>query len=230
MPTALDHPLRAYLREIGADHLPLPKIAGDYAGKNLIICGDAACIWDDLERFGAAKPYIGRGRVEKDGWDIMTVNRAVETMPANIEHIYSNEPELLERFVLARRNEYVKEFERPRHSHSHRRGSAKHVWPLGGHGTSGLSAALVGVGLGYQRIVLCGMPLNAVNHNGEPPWRRCNFEREVADNVASGINQHWKRARDLAFKGKVRSMSGRTKEWLGEPDWEASIVTSTQVW
>jgi hypothetical protein len=213
---APDHPLKAYLRELGADMNPLPAIAGTYEGRGLIICADAACVWDDLERFGAAK-MIGRGRVEKDGYDIMTVNRAVEIMPANIEHIYSNEPDLLEKFLASRRNEYRKEFDPPKHSHSHRRG-AKHVWPLGGHGTSGLSAALVGVGLGYNEIVLCGMPLDNGPHNGEPPWRRCNFEREAADNVDTHINQYWERARRLAFGGRVKSMSGRTRTWLGEPD------------
>lgn len=216
MPSEAENPLIPYLRELGADMNPLPPIAGTYTGFGLIVCGDAACLWDDLERFGAASS-MGRGCVHKDGFHIMTVNRAVETMPANIEHIYSNEPDLLMRFVAARRYEYCKEFEGPRHSHSHRRG-ASHKWPLGGHGTSGLGASLVGVGLGYDPIVLCGLPLDNGPHNGEPPWRRCNFEREAADNVDTHINQYWERARRLAFQNRVRSMSGRTREWLGEPE------------
>lgn len=215
MLTAVDNPLRPYLEEIGSGHLPLPRLAGEYKGKSLIICGDARGIWDDLEKFGA-RANIGRGRVQKEGWHILTVNKAVETMPANIEHIYSNEPQLLEKFAASRRNEYVKEFETPRHAHSCNSG-VKNVWPLGGHGTSGLGAVLVGVGLGYEHIVLCGLPLDNTPHNGEPHWRRCNFEREAAPNVATGINPHWARAMRTVFRGKVKSMSGRTRDWLGAP-------------
>jgi hypothetical protein len=207
--------LRDYLAEFGYSERELPKIAGKYKGKGLIICGDAACIWADLEAFGARKD-LGRGRVEKCGFDIMTVNKAVETMPANIEHIYSNEPDLLAKFCAARRNEYEKEFETPRHSHACKNG-ASHVWPFGGHGTSGLGAALVGVGLGYDEIVLCGLPLDDGPHNGEPPWRVCRFTREAANSGDSGENRYWQKARKLAFEGKVKSMSGRTRLWLGAP-------------
>ena len=188
---------------------PLPKIAGTYKG-GLIICGDAACVWGDLERFGCAS-RLGRGSVRKDGFDFMTVNRLVETFPGEIEHCYSNEPQLLDRFVAARREEYRKEFGAPRHTHSCNKG-AMWRWPWGGHGSSGLGAALVAVGLGYEQIVLCGMPLDNSPHNGEPPWRECRFDKEVA-----GMNQHWKSAMEMVFDGKVKSMSGRTMKWLGNP-------------
>lgn len=209
------NPLTPYLVEFGYAARQLPKIAGSFAGQKLIICGDAATIWDDLERFGA-KNTTNRGSVAKPGWHIMTVNKIVELMPANIHHAYSNEPTLLNKYLSARRDEYEKEFETPRTTHSCNEG-ARHLWPLGGHGTSGLCAALVGVGLGYDEIVLCGIPLTDGPHNGEPPWRKTRFTREAADNVAVGINQYWRRARDLAFCGRVTSMSGRTREWLNAP-------------
>jgi hypothetical protein len=71
----------------------------------------------------------------------------------------------------------------------------------------------VGIGLGYERMVLCGIPLDDGPHNGEPHWRKSSFTNEAADSD-DGMNRHWKRARDLAFKGRVKSMSGRTKDWL----------------
>lgn len=203
-----------YLRQIGQDVNPLPTISDAYTGKNIVVCGDAACVWDDLNRFGAAS-FAGRGRVEKPGWDFMTVNRLVETFPGVIEHIYSNEPKLLTRFVAARRQEY--EFPLPKHSHSCNKGDVDHLWPFGGHGTSGLGAVLVGIGLGYDRIVLCGLPLDDSPHNGEPPWRKSNFTNECAPNIATGKNQFWALAMRHAFDGRVRSMSGRTMEWLGAP-------------
>jgi hypothetical protein len=210
------NPLADFLREYGYSDRQLPKIAGQYEGKGLIVAGDAACLWADLEAFGARRD-VGRGSVGKCGWDIMTVNKVVEVMPANIEHIYSNEPGLLAKFCAARRNEYVKEFESPRHSHSCKPG-ARWEWPYQGHGTSALGATIAGIGMGYDAVVLCGIPLDDGPHNGEPPWRKCRFKSaEAAGNVETGWNRYWERAAKIAFKGKVKSMSGRTREWLGAP-------------
>lgn len=193
----------------------LPTIAGQYAGKNLVLCGDAACVWDDLEGFGCRSVGTGRGAVWKSGWHFMTVNKLVETFPGDIEHAFSNEPNTLKRFIDARRVEYRREFNMPQETHSITPG-CKWTWPWGGHGTSGLGACLTAVALGYDRIVLCGMPLDNSAHNGEPHWRKCHFTTsEAAANVQTGINQHWKNARDAGFDGKVRSMSGRTLDWLG---------------
>ena len=196
---------------------PWPKIAGSYKGKGLVICGDAIGVWDDLERLGCRKDggNAGRGSVASD-FHFMTINKLVETFPGDIEHCYSNEMHLLEKFIAARRNEYRKEFEGPKHAHSISEG-AKNRWPFGGHGTSGLGACLVGLGLGYDKIVLCGVPLDNGPHNGEPSWRRCTFTREASSTADNGPNNHWRRARDLIFRGRVKSMSGRTREWLGEP-------------
>lgn len=193
-----------------------PAIAGSYKGRNLVICGDAWCVWDDLDALGF-KSTRGRGKVERDGWDIMTINKMVETMPGNIEHCYSNEPSLLGKFIAARRNEYSKEFHAPLHTHSCNKG-ADWQWDFGGWGTSGLGGCIVGVGLGYDRIVICGIPLDDGPHNGEPPWRGTRFESSEAANQANGqMPMHWKKAKELAFNGKVKSMSGRTKDWLGAP-------------
>ena len=199
----------------GGMAFPMPTIAGTYKGKGLIVCGDAACVWDDLQRFGCDDRSPPRGKVRKDGWHFMTINKLVETFPGHVEHCYSNRPNLLTNFITARRDEYAKEFGGPQHTHSCNVG-AKHHWPWGGHGTSGLGGTLVGVALGYDRVVLCGLPLDNSNHNGEPPWRRTAFkDKEAAGDVKTGWDSHWKRA-EVAFEKKVRSMSGRTLEWFGD--------------
>ncbi len=212
---SLDDLLTGY----GGRAFPLPKIAGEFRGKGgLIVCGDAACVWDDLERFGA-RQNAGQGSVGKSGFHVMTVNKLVEVFPGRIHHSYSNQPHLLNKFIEARRGEYRMEFGGPEHTHSCNEG-AKWRWPWGGQGTSGLGAVLVGVGLGYDQIVLCGLPLDNGPHNGEPHWRKCHFavsEAAGPKGIVNGENSHWKRARELAFEGKVRSMSGRTAEWLGRP-------------
>lgn len=200
----------------GGRWFPLPEIAGTYSGKGLIVCGDAECIWRDLEAFGA-RDNTGRGKVKKEGWDILTVNKIVEVMPANVEHAYSNAPRVLKVALAARRDEYTREFGNEIQTHSCQEGS-KWRWPWGGHGTSGLGAVLVGLGLGYDRIVLCGLPLDDGPHNGEPPWRKTAFATsEAAGSVTDDRDSHWKRAIELGFDKKVRSMSGRTRAWLGAP-------------
>jgi hypothetical protein len=206
--------MAGYLEFTGHTEKELPTIAGTYVGKDLVICADAACVWDDLERFGCAQK-TNRGSVWKSGWHFMTVNKMVETLPGDIEHCYSNEPQTLLRFIASRRTEYVREFNAPQQSHSISPG-CKWTWPFGGFGTSGFGAALVAIGLGYNRVVLCGMPLEDGHHNGEPHWRRTWFTNEAADSVGSGINRYWEHARKLVFEGKVKSMSGRTKAWLGD--------------
>lgn len=212
MPTAPEQLKGWSLVDYGDLAFPLPEIAGRYAGKRLVIVGDGWNVWSDLDAFGCAVQHR-RGCVAKEGWDFLTVNKAVETFPGNIEHAYSNEPSLLLKFVAARRNEYTREFTGPVHLHSSNEGVQWH-WPWGGWGTSALGACFAGVGMGYEQIVLCGVPLDDGPHNGEPPWRKGGFTREAASTVDGGVNHHWKRARGT---GKIFSMSGRTREWLGAP-------------
>lgn len=204
--------LKEFLGEYGST-ATFPAISGRYKGKKLVIVADSECVWRDLEAFGCRSDR-GRGKVEKQGWDFLTVNKMVETFPGTIEHCYSNEPSFLRKCIAARRQEYTREFEGPRHVHSITPG-ADWVWPFGGHGTSGLGAALCGVGLGYDEIVICGMPLDDGPHNGEPHWRKTAFATsEAAGGKRTDRNPHWERAIALAFEGKVTSMSGRTRKWI----------------
>lgn len=191
----------------------LPEIAGKYQGRSVAVCGDAAGVWDDLEALGA-RSDVGRGKVRKEGWDFLTVNKLGEVFPGDIEHWYSNEGKLLQKFIEGRRNEYRKEFTGPRHSHSCNRGAKWH-WPWSGHGTSGLGAVLTALALGYDEVVMCGIPLDDGPHNGEPHWRHCRFQSsEAADQVNGRPSQPWLKAIRLGFDGRVRSMSGRTKAWI----------------
>ena len=214
--------LEAWLSRFGYTESQLPKIAGKYAGKNLVVCGDGFGVWDDLERLGCrvnAHDKTRGGVKAPDGAHFLVINKLGETFPGDIEHWYSNEAELLKKFLQARRNEYSREFNGMMNTHSMQHG-ARYKWPLGGHGTSGLGAIMVGLGLGYDRIVICGMPLDNGPHNGEPHWRQCRFETSEAaspKNSGGAPNQYWSFAIEKVFDGRVRSMSGRTRKWLGGP-------------
>jgi len=198
--------LRDFLDQYGIPATALPKICGRYHG-GIVVCGDARCVWDDLQAFGCAN---GNG-VARRGYDFMTVNRLIEVFPGRVDHCYSNVAEVLLRHVNCRRDEYAGEFGPPLATHSRTDGT-DWVWPWHGDGTSGLGAILTAIFLGYDAVVLAGMPLDGSGHNGEPPWRKCKFLTEVKDD-----DVHWRRAIKFAFAGKVTSLSGRTKQWLGSP-------------
>lgn len=198
--------LPEYLANYGSTVSQFPSIAGKYSG-GIIVCGDAACVWDDLERFGCK---VGNGVASRQ-WDFLTINRLVETFPGRVEHCYSNVAWVLRRHMRARRDEYADEFGPPLASHSRTVGT-DYVWPWHGGGTSGLGGILTALALGYSEIVLAGMPLDNGPHNGEPPWRVTRFTKEVEDG-----DREWHLAMEFAFDGKVRSLSGRTRDWLGGP-------------
>jgi hypothetical protein len=87
-----------------------------------------------------------------------------------------------------------------------------HVWSIANSGGSGgLYACLVGLALGYNRVVLVGMPIDDSRHFFDAPW--------YSGVPLGGSTQGdvWMQAKDRQFKGRVRSMSGRTRLWLGAP-------------
>ena len=165
---SLDSGLREFLSAYGTSTNLLPAIAGRFSG-GCIVCADAACIWRDLERFGCRS---GNG-VARWGWDFLCVNRLVEVFPGRIDHAYSNSGAVLNRFIAARRQEYINEFPVVT---THSRDKETHwAWPWNGGGTSGLGAILTALALGYSEVVLAGMPLDNGPHNGEPHWLRTHM-------------------------------------------------------
>lgn len=204
----------AWVGDYGLSPAQMPEIAGCYDGL-LVVCGDAACVWDDLDRLGCRRDE-GEGGL-KVGVDYMAVNAVGMFLPAILEHWYSNDAAWLARLAGCRRPDLVQRFGWATAVHSFRPFRGMHHWPWPGAGTSSLNAALTGVALGYERIVLCGVPLDDGPNNGMPAWRRRNFVRECPDNAPGDGNRQWLDAARRAFRGRVFSMSGRTREWLGEP-------------
>lgn len=82
-------------------------------------------------------------------------------------------------------------------------------------GSSGMLAVQVAALLGCERAVLCGIPMTPTAHFAE--------SQERFGPVWYSALSHWRAWRDMKFRmeGWVRSMSGNTKELLGEPtsDW-----------
>lgn len=176
-----------------------------YNGKGLVICGGARCVWEDLEPFC---PHVRGG-----GYHIMAVNDVGMHIPLDLRHWFSNSAQELSQWVECRRNGYNRTV--LTHSLRANPGIVKYIWPWPGHGTSSLNAVYTGLRMGYDPIILCGVPLDDSGHYFDPPWVKTNFAREVPANNEN--LKWWSNAAEKVFEGKVKSMSGRTRDVLGSP-------------
>lgn len=171
-----------------------PSIAGSCSGC-VVILGSGRHVWDDLENAA--------------GWkEAICVNDVGMHFPGLVKHWYSNDIHMLPRWIAARRPRYVRDFGPVIETHSCTLG-ARHIWPWPGHGSSSLNAVFTALALGYEKIVLCGVPLDDNGHYFDPPWVTTNFARE-------GTVRHW-RLMAPKFEGRVKSMSGISREILGAP-------------
>jgi len=91
------------------------------------------------------------------------------------------------------------------------------VWPFGPvqipHLLSGGFAVLVGLALGYDRIVMAGCPNNGTGRFLDEPEQVGAYEHpKVMERWQDLIEQY------PEIRARVRSMSGNTRQWLGGPE------------
>lgn len=172
---------------------PMPSVAGCYEG-TLKIIGGAASVWDDANRAPAG--------------DFMAVNDIGMYFPI-IQHWYSNHANQLHGWNDVRAFHFPKceSLHSVMPPKDHAEGVTK--WDVPSYGSSGLVAAMVGMGLGYEKVILCGVPLSNGAHFTDP--RPSNFVNEAPDDRIEWL-------RDNVFDGRVKSMSGRSGEILGFPE------------
>lgn len=175
---------------------PLPEIAGSYSGI-LRILGGGRQVWQDAEDY-------------QPNGDVMAINDVGMYWPGPLEHWYSNHANHLPIWAQARSFRKVMKDHPVKHIHSCYEGRGLIRWPFGGSGTSALNSIYVSLGLGYEEIVLCGIPLDNSGNFFDPHWVGSNFVREAHHDV-------WEFARDQVFDGRVKSMSGMSKQMLGAP-------------
>jgi len=195
----------------GYSEAEMPDVRRDYCG-TLLIVASGHTAWSDLDELGLGN----YGATQVLPWDVMCVNDMIMHFPQKMTHAYSNDHLWLNQWIRARRPRYVKDYDAGLVTHTCQcGGSSMKIWPWPGHGTSSLNATYTGLALGYDKIILCGAPLDDGGHYFDPPWVKTNFSREVADR--DGHPKFWSTAKRDVFEGKVFSMSGRTMELLGKP-------------
>ena len=79
------------------------------------------------------------------------------------------------------------------------------------HGSSTLTGVLAGLEMGYEEIILAGVPMdNGGGYYCCPFWSYPYAEAFMKD---------WEKAAKNTFDGRVTSLSGNTRELLGAPKW-----------
>ena len=157
----------------------------------LLIIGCARNAWADLKKLG---PWDGQ---------VMVLNRMGLYYDRPAEHWATLHPKEHRHYPAERARVHN---DRPK-LHTNIEHPGFEVWPLNPGGSVSLFAAIIGLEMGHEEIVLCGCPLDGTGHFYDPPWRKSPwFERQATADA-------WKKRLPF-FAGRVRSMSGNTKRWL----------------
>jgi len=176
-----------------------PRIAGASTGP-LLVLGCARHVWQDLAALG---PWHG---------DTMAINDIGTHWAQPLTHWLSLYPKLLPAWAAIRATRYEASNAPRPFTHSHRqREGIDHAWPpgiVGGGG--GMAAALVGLMLGYEHVILAGVPMDGSGHYYDPP------EFRNPGPLRANHQEAWLKAADL-FAGRVKSLSGNTRRLLGAP-------------
>lgn len=174
--------------------------------KFAIVMGIAPCLENDLEEicFGRSNEF-----------DFMAVGvDCSDRVKFDIQHAATYHPDEFPEFK--RRRELIGGNLNYK-THSHKNGLTKskeiievdNIWPLvAAHPYSGSSSFLAcqaAIGMGYEKIVLCGCPMSGPNATSKKINNYDVFQKG------------WIMFAPELFGDKVKSMSGWTKEFLGYP-------------
>lgn len=207
------------LSVFGIQKMDMPPETGSCSGR-LLIVASGRCVWDDLEALGCVHVMTGWEKVRFDG-DIMAVNDMGMHLPAKVKHWYSNDGDMLPRWLAARRPEFARHIDGENRIMLHSFRTYGHhgivKWPWPGHGGSGLNSVYTALGLGYDEVIITGMPSDNSGHYFDPPWVRTNFENMIPNVKDRDYNRWWHQAKVRIFGGRVTAVSGRPAQWLGKP-------------
>ena len=186
-----------------------PACAGTCKGLAVVI-GTGRCMHDDVKAFDP----------EREGAQVVAINDAILHYHRRIHHAASLHPEHPPLWRALRGTHGCEAGDILTHaSHEPRHAICEHLWPdfiwphmeLSTGGTSSLFAVFVALALGYEKVVLLGVPMDGTGHFYDAPWDNDGVF------LAENIRMEWAWANERKFRGRVKSMSGRTREWLGAP-------------
>ena len=178
-----------------------PVLLNRFRGKAMVL-GSGRGVWEDLKGFNPK------------GWGIVAVNTMGLFYRDRVDHIASLHPDEPNYWRDLRKPYFCDDSPVITHCNAGRNPNADHTWAIegGNNGTSGLFGVMLALALGYERVVLAGIPLDDSGHFYDPPDKLSGGFR------SSFIRSEWIKTSQLFFHDRVRSKSGWTREHLGEPD------------
>lgn len=183
-----------------------PALVGSETG-TAVILANAACIWADIRKLPA-----------HDG--VIAINDIGAYYRHKVHHWVSYHDSCLPPFREVRRsknrNDPILHAHFLEDSLSGQRQEDVNYWNLTYHySTSGILAVLIGLLLGYDKLILAGMPAD----NTPDFWQDPTVWNSQGTKVRHKL---WQIVMDRVpdIKRCTRSLSGNTMEWLGYPDAE----------
>jgi hypothetical protein len=193
-------------------------------GRELIVCGSASCVHEDYGRATALFPLA----------EVLLVNGACQVI-AYADHILAGHTDKAEQFQKARKRAFPDappwrvhaNWRHPGELPKAKYPSVTDWWgpEMSSGATSAGKAALIGLAMGFDRIILCGCPMDGSGYaagelEGIKKESACQRIGDPKKQKQRTIIRYRERMAELAagvFKGRVYSMSGFTKECLGGP-------------
>ena len=197
-----------------------PGLAGMYAGRDVLIIGCGRTVWQDLlewpryQHGPMRKPYDA----SQPEIDIMAINEIGLYLP-HVDHWVSMHDDVLRHLSEIRKRlalaETMLHSDRPvgKDTHCYCCGGIVYLRFVANMLNSGLLAVHIALLLGYDEILLAGIPADNEGNFYHPPGVK----------GIHGVNrarERWEMAlqRIPAIAARVRSLSGWTRERLGSPE------------
>lgn len=178
----------------------------------VLVCGFAATLWDDLAAVESVKP----------GLPIIAVNEAAVHLPAFAIYSFHTEAEKLGRWTKEQRENFGDGFtvhgsgSRDFYEHNIRNYPHVQYWwaASASRGSSGWCARILAGMMGFDEVVLCGIPLDHRRYaDKKPAW----YWQSGRTNAVTVFQKAVKA--DTVHHEGCYSVSGWTRELLGAPPW-----------
>lgn len=176
-----------------------------------LVLGGGACVWDDLEQAREFGPFDAT----------IAINDMLAHYGGAIDFAVSLHPE---KYHLWMQERDGKGLPRPAKFVAHAGNTQEgrnapfpvdivtdYRWPgMNASGSSGLFAVKVAIEQGFDRVILCGVPMDGKQSHffDKTPWTE-----------VQSFTEAWGVARPFIAEF-TRSMSGKTRDWLGAPSLE----------
>lgn len=178
-----------------------PSYLDKYRG-NLIVLGGGRCVWDDWQKL-KAQNYSG---------SLMAVNDIGQWLD-NIEHWVSLHPANFRHWIGLKRLHGAHSHDCLTHTNEPSEG-IRVSWELRPAAEfSGFFAIQVGLLLGYEQIVVCGVPMDGTGHFFGAPWETGEHNDP---NVKKSFRNNAQNCPEMMTR--TRGVSGYVKELFGAPE------------